>query len=85
MSAHPEAVRALRSWSPPTPAQATLREHYVTYLLDHYYKPRQMQMRACHPRDLVQLIKDAARYRQTPPALSKDLLDQACQVFLVDV
>ncbi|MBX5484744.1 MAG: AAA family ATPase [Myxococcaceae bacterium] len=57
----------------------------VTYLLEHYYKPRNMELRACHPRDLVQLIKDAARYRQIPPALSKELLDQACQVFLVDL
>lgn len=57
----------------------------VTYLLEHYYKPRTMELRACHPRDLVQLIKDSARYRQIPPALSKELLDQACQVFLVDL
>ncbi|MBI3185748.1 MAG: AAA family ATPase [Myxococcales bacterium] len=57
----------------------------VTYLIEHYYKPRQMELRACHPRDLVQLIKDSARYRQIPPALSKELLDQACQVFLVDL
>jgi predicted ATPase with chaperone activity len=57
----------------------------ITYLIEAYYKPRNMQMRACHPRDLVSLIKDAARYRQIPPALSKDLLDQACEVFLVDL
>jgi predicted ATPase with chaperone activity len=57
----------------------------VTYLIEHYYKPRSMDLRACHPRDLVALIKDTARYRQIPPALSKELLDQACQVFLVDL
>ncbi|MBM4380096.1 MAG: AAA family ATPase [Deltaproteobacteria bacterium] len=57
----------------------------VRYLVDHYYKPRSMDFRSCHPRDLVQLIKDAARYRQIPPALSKELLDQACQVFFVDL
>ena len=57
----------------------------VRYLIDHYYKPRNMDFRSCHPRDLVQLIKDAARYRQIPPALSKELLDQACQVFFVDL
>ena len=57
----------------------------VTYLIENVYKPRGMQMRACHPRDLVQLIKDAARYRHTPPALSKELLDQACEVFLVSL
>ncbi len=57
----------------------------VSYLLQHYYKPNNIQLRACHPRDLVQLIKDAARYRQIAPALSKDLLDQACEVFLVSL
>jgi predicted ATPase with chaperone activity len=57
----------------------------VTYLFEAYYKPRNMQLRACHPRDLVALIKDAARYRQIPPALSIELLDQACEVFLVDL
>ncbi len=57
----------------------------VSYLIEHYYKPRELDLRACHPRDLVQLIKDTARYRQIPPALSKELLDQACQVFLVSL
>ncbi|RKH55715.1 AAA family ATPase [Corallococcus llansteffanensis] len=57
----------------------------ITYLVEHYYKPRSMEMRSCHPRDLVSLIRDAARYRQIPPALSKDLLDQACEVFLVNL
>lgn len=57
----------------------------VTYLFEHYYRPREMPLRACHARDIIQLIKDSARYRQIPPALSKDLLDQACQVFMVDV
>ena len=57
----------------------------VSYLIDHYYKPRNMELRACHPRDLVGLIKDAARFRQQPPALSRELLDQACQVFLVEM
>jgi predicted ATPase with chaperone activity len=60
-------------------------EQAVTYLIQHYYQPRKMELRACHPRDLVQLIKDSARYRQIPPALSKELLDQAVQVFLVDL
>ena len=60
-------------------------EQAVTYLIEHYYKPRNMDLRACHPRDLVALIKDAARYKQTPPALSRELLDQAVAVFLVDM
>ncbi len=57
----------------------------VTYLMQQYYTPRNMELRACHPRDLVQLIKDTARYRQIAPALSRELLDQAVTVFLVDL
>jgi len=57
----------------------------VTYLIEHYYKPRELDLRSCHPRDLVMLIKDSARYRQIPPSLSKELLDQAVQVFLVNL
>jgi hypothetical protein len=53
--------------------------------LEHTYKERALQLRACHPRDLVQLVKDAARYRGQPPALSRELLDLAVEVFLVDV
>jgi len=57
----------------------------VSYLFEHYYKARNLPLRACHPRDLVQLIMDAARYRQTPPALSKELLDQAVLNYMVVV
>lgn len=57
----------------------------VSYLLEHTYKERSLQLRSCHPRDLVQLVKDAARYRGQPPALSRELLDLAVEVFLVDV
>ncbi len=57
----------------------------VTYLIDHVYKQRRLEMRACHPRDLVQLVKDSARYRRVGASLSKELLDQACQVFLVQL
>ncbi len=60
-------------------------EQAVSYLLEQTYKPRGLQLRSCHPRDLVLLIKDAARYRGQPPALSRELLDMAVEVFLVDV
>lgn len=55
----------------------------ITYLIQQCYRPRNLELRACHPRDLVNLIKDAARYWQVTPALSKELIDQAVEVFLV--
>ncbi|MCU0697329.1 MAG: AAA family ATPase [Myxococcaceae bacterium] len=60
-------------------------EQAVSFLFDHVYKPRNLDLRSCHPRDLVQLVRDAARYRGVAPALSRELLEQAVQVFLVDV
>ena len=57
----------------------------VSYLIESTYKPRQIEMRSCHPRDLVQLVKDAARFRGTAPSLSRELLDNAVAVFLVDL
>ena len=35
MSAHTEALAALRDWSPPTTEQAVLRDRYVTHLARH--------------------------------------------------
>jgi predicted ATPase with chaperone activity len=64
-------------------AQIPYNDQAVTYLIQHVYKGRNLALRACHPRDIVNLIKDAARYWQVTPALSKELIDQAVQVFLV--
>jgi SpoVK/Ycf46/Vps4 family AAA+-type ATPase len=60
-------------------------EQAVSWLFEHVYKPRSLDLRSCHPRDLVQLVRDTARYRGVAPSLSKELLEQAVQVFLVDV
>ncbi len=35
MSAHAAALAALRSWTPPSPAQATLRDRFVAHLEEH--------------------------------------------------
>jgi predicted ATPase with chaperone activity len=64
-------------------AGITYVDQAVTYLIQQCYRPRNLDLRACHPRDLVNLIKDAARYWQVTPALSKELMDQAVEVFLV--
>jgi predicted ATPase with chaperone activity len=64
-------------------AQVPYSDQAVTYLIQHVYKGRNLALRACHPRDIVNLVKDAARYWQVTPALSKELIDQAVQVFLV--
>jgi len=55
----------------------------VSYIRDTYYKQYDLELRSCHPRDLVNLIIDVARFRQIKPSLSQDLVDQACKSFFV--
>jgi predicted ATPase with chaperone activity len=61
------------------------REEGLAYLIkEHYIKPDRTK-RGCHPRDLVDQIVDIARYSAIPPQLSKDLVDQACDSYFVDL
>jgi predicted ATPase with chaperone activity len=55
----------------------------ISYIIDHYYKAHDMELRSCHPRDLLGLMIDVARFRAVQPALNKQLIDQACQSFFV--
>ena len=50
----------------------------VEYLLRKYYQPRKLQMRACHPRDLVEQVVNNCRYQNREPAITRELLDAAC-------
>jgi hypothetical protein len=56
----------------------------VEYLQRKYYQPRKLQMRACHPRDLVEQVVDMCRYEQREPAISRDLLDRACASYFLE-
>jgi hypothetical protein len=56
----------------------------VEYLNRKYYQPRRLQMRACHPRDLVEQVVDMCRYQSRTPVLTRDLLDAACQSYFLE-
>jgi predicted ATPase with chaperone activity len=57
----------------------------LAYLLqEHYIKPK-VPLRACHPRDLIDQLIDIARYQNRPPVLTKDLIDQACDAYFVEL
>jgi hypothetical protein len=56
----------------------------VEYLNRKYYQPRRIQMRACHPRDLIEQVVDMCRYEGRPPAISRDLLDAACGNYFLE-
>jgi hypothetical protein len=56
----------------------------IDYLQDTYYRPRKLEMRACHPRDLVEQVIDRCRYRQRPAELTHALIDEACGTYFLE-
>jgi predicted ATPase with chaperone activity len=58
-------------------------EDALKYIMASYYKEYDMELRSCHPRDIIGLLLDVARFRNVKPQLTKDLIDQACESFFV--
>ncbi len=56
----------------------------VEYLDRKYYQPRKIQMRACHPRDLISQVVDRCRYEDRDPVITRELLDAACGSYFVE-
>jgi hypothetical protein len=56
----------------------------VEYLNRKYYQPRKLQMRACHPRDLVEQVVNICRYQNRDLAITRDLLDAACGSYFLE-
>ena len=56
----------------------------VEYLQRKYYQPRKLQMRACHPRDLLEQVVDLCRYRGETPTITRELLDAACGSYFLE-
>jgi hypothetical protein len=56
----------------------------VAYLQRRHYAPLGRPMRACQPRDLLDQVTALCRYRGIAPAVTRDLLDDACRAYFVD-
>jgi SpoVK/Ycf46/Vps4 family AAA+-type ATPase len=56
----------------------------VDHLRREYYERRGFEMRACHPRDLVEQMVTLCRYRKQPLAITPKLLDEACRTYFLD-
>jgi hypothetical protein len=56
----------------------------VEYLDRKYYQPRKLQMRACHPRDLISQVVDRCRYDDRAPEITRELLDASCASYFVE-
>lgn len=56
----------------------------VEDLLLNYYHPRQLPLRGCHPRDIIDQALSLADYLGQPKVLTSDVLRAACQSYFVD-
>ena len=56
----------------------------VEDLLDNYYKPRNLSLRGCHPRDLIEQSLSLAEYLGRSADLTPELLRAACDSYFVD-
>jgi SpoVK/Ycf46/Vps4 family AAA+-type ATPase len=56
----------------------------VEHLLRTYYEPRQLPLRGCQPRDLIDQALSLAQYQDAPRELTRDLLEAACAAYFVD-
>ena len=65
--------------------QVPYDEQALAYLIKEYYIKPGRPGRGCHPRDLVDQVRDIASYLDIPAELSQDLIDQACRSYFVDL
>lgn len=56
----------------------------VEDLLLNYYHPRQLPLRGCHPRDIIDQALSLADYLGQPKVLTSEVLRAACQSYFVD-
>jgi predicted ATPase with chaperone activity len=50
-----------------------------------FYRRKGIDLRSCHPRDILEQVIDTARFLQRPPALDPDLIDMACHSYFVSL
>ncbi len=53
-------------------------ESAATYLIEAYYHRNGRALCGCHPRDIVEMIADTARYQGQQQALTRSTIDRAC-------
>jgi predicted ATPase with chaperone activity len=63
--------------------EVAYREDGAQHLVGRYYVEAGREMRGCQPRDIVEAIADAARYRGSPRVLSPEGVDQAAATYFV--
>jgi predicted ATPase with chaperone activity len=57
---------------------------HVDWLLDNVYRTLGIEMRGCHPRDLINQALALASYREQPRQLTAELLEDACTSYFIE-
>jgi predicted ATPase with chaperone activity len=60
-------------------------EQGLAYLLKEWYINHDRELRAVHPRDLLNQLMDISTYLNVPPKLTKDLIDRAAASYFVQL
>jgi predicted ATPase with chaperone activity len=55
----------------------------VAYIYAEFYDKHGIFPRGCHPRDLISHVADIAKYRESAPQLTRELIDRACRSYFV--
>jgi hypothetical protein len=63
----------------------TFTDEGAQYLLQMYLSTKTRQPKACHPRDLVELLLDITKFYSREPVLSPEWLDLACASYFVEL
>ena len=81
----PPSIEEFREIFKRTCAQRKIEynESALAYIYNEYYVKMNLQMRSCHPRDLMDQLMDIARYLNVRPILAKELIDLACKSYFV--
>jgi predicted ATPase with chaperone activity len=62
----------------------TFDKHAFLYLLQKWYREPQRTMQSVHPRDILKIIIAISDYTSTEPALTIEMIDEACSSYFVD-
>ena len=57
----------------------------LRYMFEHEYAKRKLEMRAVHPRDIIDQLIDIAKFTRTQPIMSRELLAAACKSYFVEL
>ncbi|GAC1458265.1 MAG: AAA family ATPase [Candidatus Limnocylindrales bacterium] len=60
------------------------RADALSQILAHYRR-KNLGLRSCHPRDILEQLHDTARFLGRPAQLSPDLIDMACESYFVSL